>query len=227
MKHMQGRIRFAFLALLGTAVLLPAAARAADLQQLVQETQRSTAADGTLQIVWWMPQQFWEESMNANPAVPAEARTQLLSTLADYTIIAMMRAKAGALGITDPSSKEDLQKNAQVMVDGKMIEPLAPEQVSPGAQLLLAQLKPAMASMVGQVGQNLEFLVYPAKGADGKVLLDASRPGTFSVTLFNQANAWRLPLGSLLPPRKDPKTGELFPGNYNFNPYTGTKLPAP
>jgi hypothetical protein len=215
------------MAMLGSLALACGVVRSADLQQLVQETQRSTAADGALQIVWWMPQQFWEESLNANPALPAEARTQVLTVLADYTIIAMMRAKTGATGITDPTSKEDLQKNVQVSVDGKVIEPVAPEQVAPAAQLLLAQLKPAMASMVGQVGESMEFFVYPAKSADGKPLIDATKPGNFAVKLFNQNNAWRLPLGSLLPPRKDPKTGEQFPGNYNFNPFTGTKLPAP
>jgi hypothetical protein len=214
-------------ALMGSLALVCGVARGADLQQLVTETQRSSAVDGTVQIVWWMPQQFWVESMNANPAVPAEARTQVLAVLADYTIVAMMRAKAGALGITDPTSKADLLKNAQVSVDGKVIEPLAPEQVSPGAQLVLAQLKPAMASMVGQVGQNLEFVVYPAKGADGKVLLDAAKPGNFTVKLFAQTSSWRLPLGSLLPARTDPKTGEQFPGNYSFNPFTGSKLPVP
>ena len=35
---------------------------------------------------------------------------------------------------------------------------------------------------------------------------------------------YRLPLGSLFPPAVDPKTGESFPGNYHFNPFTGDKL---
>jgi hypothetical protein len=31
-----------------------------------------------------------------------------------------------------------------------------------------------------------------------------------------------------LPPAIDPKAGDSFPGNYHFNPFTGTKLaPAP
>jgi hypothetical protein len=35
---------------------------------------------------------------------------------------------------------------------------------------------------------------------------------------------YRLPIGSILPPALDPKTGESFPGSYHFNPYTGGKL---
>ena len=33
-----------------------------------------------------------------------------------------------------------------------------------------------------------------------------------------------VPLGSLLPPRQDAATGESFPGDYLFNPYTGGAL---
>ena len=65
----------------------------------MRETQRSAESAGQVTIVWWMPQQFWEESLKANPAVPAEARQQVLGGLAGYTVIAMLRAKAGAAGL--------------------------------------------------------------------------------------------------------------------------------
>jgi hypothetical protein len=42
--------------------------------------------------------------------------------------------------------------------------------------------------------------------------------------LYDQTYRWRTPLGSLLPVKVDAKTGEEFPGNYSFNPYTGEKL---
>ncbi len=218
--------RAAFAAWLLAATLGVSVASVAGVQEIVRETQRTVENNGQVTLVWWMPQQFWEESMNANPSVSPEARAQVLATLADYTILALMRANVGALGIADAVPKAELVKNARVKVDGKLIESLPPEQISPAAQLLLGQLKPALASMVGQVGQSLEFVVYPGK-VDGRLLLDAARPGTFEVQLFDQTKAWRLPLGSLLPPRTDRKTGEQFPGNYNFNPYTGDKLPAP
>ncbi|MET0280228.1 MAG: hypothetical protein ABW278_03760 [Steroidobacteraceae bacterium] len=221
----QGSRRRAFAALIGTLSLW-GSARAADLQQLVMETQRVTTADGIVQLVWWLPHQFWEESMKSNAAIPAAARDQILTTFGDYTMLAMMRATAGLTGITDGVSKDELLKNLSVDVDGKKLEPLPPDQLSPVAQLLLAQLKPAMASMVGQLGENLEFVVFPAK-VDGKPLLDAAKAGNFTVKLYDQTATWRLPLGSLLPKRSDRKTGEQFPGNYNFNPYTGDKLAAP
>ena len=39
---------------------------------------------------------------------------------------------------------------------------------------------------------------------------------------------YHLPLGSILPAVVDAHSGESFPGNYHFNPFTGDKLvPAP
>jgi len=196
----------------------------AGVQDLVRETQRTADTNGQITMVWWMPQQFWQASMDANPATPAEARAMVLNGLADYTVIAMLRAKPGATGVTDVQSKAELIKNARVEVSGTVIEPLAPEVISPVAQVLLSQLKPAMASMAGAVGGAMEFVVYPAKSADGKPLLDAAQNGTLKITLYEDTFTWRLPLGSLLPARIDKKSGEEFPGNYQFNPFTGDKL---
>jgi hypothetical protein len=202
------------------------AAQAADIQELVRETQRNTSTEGRITLVWWMPVQFWEESLKSNPAIPEAARAQVIGALADYHVIALLRAEAGIAGLTGVQPKAELLKNSSVTFDGRVIEPLAPEQVSPAAQLLLSQLKPGMAAMIGQMGQSLEFVVYPAS-LDGKPVMNPLLPGNLQVKLYDQTFQWRLPLGSLLPPRRDPKSGEQFPGNYLFNPFTGEKLAAP
>jgi hypothetical protein len=196
----------------------------AGVQDLVRETQRSSEAGGHLAMVWWLPVQFWEESLKANPAVTPEMRSQVLGALADYNVIALVRAKPGAAGFSDVQPKAELLKNLRVEAGGKVLEPLAPEQVSPGAQLLLSQLKPMMGAMAGQVGQAMEFVVFPAKAADGTVLLDAMQSGTLKIKFYDDTFSWRLPLGSLMPLKVDKKSGEEFPGNYQFNPFTGDKL---
>jgi hypothetical protein len=132
------------------------------------------------------------------------------------------RTKIG-VGSGEASTKEELLANARFEVGGKLIEPLAPDAIKPGAQTMLAALKPSFASMFGSFGQSMELLVYPNR-QDGKPLLDEKQPGSMRYTLYDQSFTWRLPLPSLLPLRFDPKTNEDFPGNYDFNPYTGGKL---
>jgi hypothetical protein len=42
--------------------------------------------------------------------------------------------------------------------------------------------------------------------------------------LYDAKFTWRLPLPRLLPAKVDPRTGQEFPGDYLFNPYTGESL---
>ncbi len=208
--------------LIGLVAMSFGVAQAASVEELARETQKTSSAGGQITMVWWMPAQFWEESMKANPGVPEAARAQVLAALADYTIVTMVRATSGPMGLADAQPKAELLKNARVEYNGKVLEPVPAEQVSAPAQLLLAQLKPAMAAMVGQVGQGMEFIVYPSK-VDGKPI-DPTQPGSLNVKLYEQSFSIRLPLGALLPARVDARSGEQFPGNYQFNPFTGDKL---
>jgi hypothetical protein len=118
---------------------------------------------------------------------------------------------------------QETERIAQSGEDFTMVSPLAPDAVKPMAQAIMAGFKPGIAGMLGSFGQGIEIIMYPGR-KDGKLLLDPLQPGGFKYTLFDQTFTWRLPLGSLLPPLHDPKTGEEFPGNYLYNPFTGTKL---
>jgi hypothetical protein len=209
--------------LLAGLLLAPVAPGFAGVAEILRDTQRTTQANGDITMVMWMPQQFWEESMKGNPALTAEGRAQVLAPLAEYALFGVMRAKVGVTGISDVQPKAELLKNLKLEVNGRVVQPLAPESISPGAQVLLSTLKPAMTAMGGAALQGMEFVVFPAK-ADGKPLIDALQPGTLQVSLYDQTYRFRTPLGSLLPVKVDAKTGEEFPGNYSFNPFTGDKL---
>lgn len=218
---MKKSIQMALVSLL-LAPMVPAFAGVAEI---LRDTQRTTQANGEITMVMWMPQQFWEESMKSNPALTAEGRAQVLAPLAQYALFGVMRARLGAGGVSDVQPKAELLKNLKLEVNGKVVQPVAPEAISPGAQVLLASIKPAMGAMGGAVMQGMEFVVYPAI-AEGKPLIDALQPGTLQVSLYDQVYRFRTPLGSLLPVKVDAKTGEEFPGNYSFNPFTGEKLNA-
>lgn len=204
------------------ALAVAADAGAIDLQQLTRDTQRMSQASQQLTLVWWMPQAWWEANLGSNPALSPEGRAQVLAALDDYSIFVIARAKL-TMASLDARPKSELLANARLEINGKTIDPIAPENLTPGAQVLLSSIKPALASILGKIGQSVEMVIYPNKQADQK-LLDPLKPGSFKYTLYDQTFTWRLPLGSLLPPKVDPKTSEEFPGNYDFNPYTGEAL---
>lgn len=202
---------------------LAAGSHAANVEEVVRDTQRNSIEGDTFSLVWWIPEQFWDESLKSNPGVPQAMRTQITSVMGEYNIVALLRASTAGGGVSDVKPREELLQNTRVEIGGKAVEPLSAEQISPAASTLLSQLKPMLAGTMGQMGQGMEFVVYPGK-ADGKLLIDAAQPGALAITFYGKKHQWRLPLGSLLPPKVDRKTGEDFPGNYQFNPYTGDKL---
>jgi hypothetical protein len=102
--------------------------------------------------------------------------------------------------------------------------PLGESSIDPDMKNLLQGLKPVVANMVGPLGQNTHFVLFPSKSNDGRLIADPRSNGMFWVFLAGKEFRYRLPLGSILSPKYDPGTGETFPGNYNFNPFTGTKL---
>jgi hypothetical protein len=204
------------------AALAASRAGAVDVQQLTQESQRVTNEGGTLSLVWWLPRQWWDATLGANPNLTAEGRAKVDATLAPFTIFALVHAKSG-LATLDAATKADMLQNAKLEVDGHVVEPLAPDKVDAGAQAVLAAMKPALAGVLGKLGQSIELVVYPNRDGD-RTILDAAKPGAFTYTFYEQTYSWRLPLGAVLPPKVDAKTGETFPGNYEFNPFTGERL---
>jgi hypothetical protein len=213
-------------ALMAGIILLAATfseVEAADVQKLLRDTQRTSQAAGELTLVWWMPQAFWEASLNASPALTSEGRQQILTVLDDYMIFAILRAKLANMGALDARSKSEMITNARLEANGTKIDPIPAEDIAPRAQAILVAIKPLFAGMLGKFGQSVEMVVYPGN-QDGRRIVDAAQKGSLQYTLYDQTFTWQLPLPSLLPVKVDPKTGAEFPGDYEFNPYTGTPL---
>jgi len=71
---------------------------------------------------------------------------------------------------------------------------------------------------------GMEFFVFANDDKAGHPIADPKGNGWLTVHIGDIALRYRLPVGSLLPPVLDAKTGDSFPGSYRFNPYTGDKL---
>lgn len=194
-----------------------------DLQKLLHDTQKITQEGTTTNMVWWIPSEFWEESLRQNPQLTEEQKKEFIAALHDYTAFVIVNMKAGVFGGMTFKSREEILKNISLTVGDEEIKQIAIEDLSADARSFYTMMKPMMSQMLGQFGEGMEFIIYPNK-RDGKLILDAESEGRFSYTSFGDKYDWRLPLGSVIPPKIDPETGEEFPGNYQYNPYTGNKL---
>lgn len=206
--------------------LWPAGAGAqTDMNALINDTQRMHQDGPRLTLVWWIPNEYWEESATSSPRSSPQQLKQLLALVERYVIVAVVDGELGALGNVRTRPLAELMSAIQLIAPGgTRFPPLGEDQLSADLRTFFQVMKPMMANMLGQVGKGLEFIAFDGRGPDGGRLLDPRREESFAITYDGRRYDWRLPLGSLLPPAMDEKTGERFPGNYRFNPYTGDRL---
>ena len=195
------------------------------LTSLIKETQKLTTDSGSLVLVWWIPHQYWEESTKNNPAINDILKQDVLKAVQEYTVIGVIDAKKEGLGGLSFTPADEILKTAELTDSaGKTVLPIADSDLNPSVQNLLSAMKPLFANLMGRIGQNMSFVVFPGKDSDGNTVADAQGEGHLAFTENGHSFAWRLPLASLLPEKICPKCGEHLPGSYKFCPYDGTKL---
>lgn len=207
--------------------MLAGAAMAAEvnLNNLINETQQMSEAPDEMTLVWWVPTEFWEASMAQDGTVASDEIDDFVKVLTPYTVVFAVDGTMGEFGGITYVSEKKIRKTIRLVDSkGERHAPLAKEDVNPDAVNLLAMLRPVIVNMLGPLGENMHFLVFPAKNKDGRTIAPATSEGKFSVELGSNTFDWRLPLGSLLDPKTCPKDGESMNGAWNFCPRHGNAL---
>lgn len=196
-----------------------------NLQDLNHETQKLAQGSRKMTFIWWIPKQYWLESLKKNPRVTKKIIKEFLNTVRPYTIVAVVDGWVGGFGGVTYKNKRTVRDSLMIKdAKGNTYTPISDSLVGPNMKNFLQMVKPVIANLLGPMGKNMNFFLFPSKGKNGKPIADATSKDDFSVLLDGKNYEYHLPLESLLPPKYDPKTNEKFPGNYNYNPYTGHKL---
>jgi len=207
-------------------VAQPHGQEAVALPALEQETQRTSQSPNRITSVWWMPEQLWQARLLENPALGQQQGEFVLTLFRQYTMIAVLDGQIGPVGALTFKDREAVLASTTIKdARGTSYAPLAESAVDADTKVLLQMLKPLLASM-GPMGENLQFVLFPAKSADGRPIAEAVSEGFFSVIVAGTELKYKLPLASVLSPKFDSKSGERFPGNYSYNPFTGSRLVA-
>jgi len=200
-------------------------AETVDIQKFVQETQKVHQGVNVFRLVWWIPTEYWREAFRDNPNMTESQKETFCRAVDDYIVFSVIDAKTTDFGSIIPASREQIISKLSLSIgQGKKMKTLADTEITSDAKNLFAMLKPVIANMLGQFGQGMEFVCFKGIDSSGERLLDPRGNGSFSVTLGDETSKWRLPLGCLMPSKFDLQTGEEFPGNYIYNPFTGKKL---
>ena len=196
-----------------------------DMNALVQETQKMHQVNDEMKLVWWIPEEYWRVSFAENPGVPKSQVEEFLDILRPYTVFCIVSGRVGLMGLVKYEAEADIRANV-ILVDAAGIEykPVKEADVGSVTKNLLAVMKPVLSNILGPMGENMHFVLFPAIGKDKKMIANAKEEGPFTVKLIGTDFRWRLPLGALLAKKICPKCNEALTGTYNYCPYDGSKL---
>lgn len=203
---------------------VPALGADVDYGALNRDLTLTRSVDGRLTIVMWMPDEFWRASLQNSGRITEQGIAQYIAVIHPYMLVAVLDAQRGitAFRYTDMDTlvSEVTIEDAQ----GMKYSPLPPDSIAEDMKNLIQIFRPLLSNMMGAMGQHMEILVFASLDKAGHLIADPKKDGSLTVHLSDISMRYRLPLGGMLPPSLDAKTGESFPGSYHFNPYTGSKL---
>lgn len=80
-----------------------------DVNELVQDTERASTAAGELNLVWWLPEEFWKASVGANPSVTPEQLESVIKVVHSYFIVGVANGNIGSFGAVTYRTEDEIR----------------------------------------------------------------------------------------------------------------------
>ncbi len=196
-----------------------------NLSTLVNEVQKSSQESKNITLVMWFPDEYWETAIAENGRMTDEQVQEFIKVTRPYSILGVASGDYGIMGGLTYASEDEIRSNIKLLDDkAASLAPLDAESLDPDFANVLIILKPVIANMLGQFGENLHFIVFNNLGPDGNRIIDPTKPGAMSVMVKDRVFRWKLPLNALMAPKTCPNCKEECSGAWGYCPWDGAKL---
>src|SRR5690554_2628514 len=113
------------------ALLVPCArAQEFDLTVLIHDTEKMTNDPNEVLLVWWLPTEFWEVSMQADPNVTPQQVAEVREVVQDYVLVAVADGTMGPFGGVQFRAEPDVRAKLSIADEaGNNYRPIAPQQL--------------------------------------------------------------------------------------------------
>ncbi len=196
-----------------------------NLDNLIQETQKTNGEADDMRIIWWIPTEFWVASFQQEKSMSQEQKDEFINLLKPYSLFAVVDGKIGPFGGVTYRPVEEIEKSISLIGNNNTeYFPIKSEKLGPDLQNVLATFKPIFKNMMGQLGENMNIFVFSDQTKKGKRISDPYFKGGLTFMLGETEYQWRTPLGSLIPEKICPKDDEKLNGAWDYCPWHGEKL---
>ncbi len=198
-----------------------------DLNTFIKETQKTTTGNGEVVIAWWIPIEFWQVTFEQNDDLTEAQKKSFIKALKEYSMFAIIDGETGDFGNIDYVSDEEIKKTLSLTnSDGKTYKSLNSDDVSVELQTVLAAFKPVLKSMLGKMGENMNFYVFKDYDSKNNRICNPLDEGFVQLNFNKREVKWETPLGSLLPPKMCPIDKKPMSGGWKYCPIHGNELVA-
>ena len=195
------------------------------IDRLLSETQLNSSSSDKLELVWWIPDEFWIESFKSDPNVTEGDIDEWLSYLSKYSVFIVISGDIGTFGQVTYKSAESIHKNTHLYDRyNKRYYPLNQDEVSSETKYMLEICKQILSSMMGDMGENMNWVIFNNQNHKGERLADPFIPGEFTLSVYSENYKFRCPLGSLIPAKFCPVCNEEYNVAWEYCPWNGNKL---
>jgi len=219
--------RMTLSSLIAVTLLSAGSAPAADIDlvALTQETQKMSQKPDEMTFVWWIPEEYWAASFAQTPGMTPTQVEEFLKVIRPYTMLAVADGTMGTFGGVTYRSEDWIRANTRLIDSrAKSYSPRSSDDVDADTKNMLQMIKPILVNMLGPMGQNLHFLLFPAKTEAGARIAPAKEKMQFKVKLGDKEFNWRLPLDALVPAKVCGQCGQECKGSWSFCAWCGKRL---
>lgn len=202
-----------------------------DLNRLIEEIQVMGGANDSVELIWWIPQEFWETTLTQDPTLSSEQTKAILDVLRPYTVIAAVQADITPMGSFKFFDRDRVASGLGVEVvrpGGKTVSLPQGQVTDSDVKLLLEQMRPILAAALGNLGQNFHFFALNDLDEDGNRIASPYEEGVLRAQLMPSKGGATvleipLPLDALMVPRICPN-GKPAHVSWSYCPWSGEKL---
>ncbi len=199
---------------------------------LTAETQVMSNASDSIDLIWWIPTEFWQAALSQDPSVSASQVEQIIGVLKPYSVLAVVQADISAFGAFNFYDRERVMNGLDITFireNGRSVNVSHKSVSDPDMRLMLDQMRPILSAAMGNLGENFYFFPLPDTDAKGKRIISPYEYGTLRVSLDARKGEaptvleLEVPLDSLFVPRVCPN-GKAAHVTWRFCPWNGEPL---
>ncbi|PVW14188.1 hypothetical protein [Marixanthomonas spongiae] len=193
---------------------------------LLGETQFSNDHPDAMELVWWIPTEFWEISFLQDGS-SSEADIQALKALFEgYELFAIVKGKIGYFGGITYEPLEAILKELKVRYKNTDLKPVQKEEIPSDLLNFLSAMQPMMANLFGTMGENMHFVLMQDSSSKTVLPIKATGNDNLTITLADFTKEVDLPLSKLLKEKVCPVDNAMHSGKWHFCPFHGKELIA-